>query len=140
MSVSYTHLATDAEVADAAQALRDAIDALVKRADKTELEAAINAAEDLREEDYTEESWMEMQEKLETAKEVMENPEATQTQADDAAKALNDAVDALTVDKTALEEAMKTAEEAIGKEYIYQHDHTWNDFLAAYEHAEDRCV
>ena len=32
---------------------------------------------------------------------------------------------------------MKTAEEAIGKEYIYQHDHTWNDFLAAYEHAED---
>ena len=130
-------LATDAEVADAAQALRDAIDALVKRADKTELEAAINAAEDLREEDYTEESWMEMQEKLETAKEVMENPEATQTQADDAAKALNDAVDALTVDKTALEEAMKTAEEAIGKEYIYQHDHTWNDFLAAYEHAED---
>lgn len=130
-------LATDAEVADAAQTLRDAIDALVKRADKTELEAAINAAEDLREEDYTEESWMEMQEKLETAKEVMENPEATQTQADDAAKALNDAVDALTVDKTALEEAMKTAEEAIGKEYIYQHDHTWNDFLAAYEHAED---
>ena len=130
-------LATDAEVADAAQALRDAIDALVKRADKTELEAAINAAEDLREEDYTEESWMEMQEKLETAKEVMENPEAIQTQADDAAKALNDAVDALTVDKTALEEAMKTAEEAIGKEYIYQHDHTWNDFLEAYEHAED---
>lgn len=130
-------LASDTEIADAAQALRDAIDALVKRADKTELEAAINAAEDLKEEDYTEESWTEMQEKLEAAKEVMDDPEAAQTQADDAAKALNDAVDALVVDKTALEEAMKTAEEAIGKEYIYQHDDTWEDFLAAYEHAED---
>ena len=100
-------LASDTEIADAAQALRDAIDALVKRADKTELEAAINAAEDLKEEDYTEESWTEMQEKLEAAKEVMDDPEAAQTQADDAAKALNDAVDALVVDKTALEEAMK---------------------------------
>ena len=130
-------LASDTEIADAAQALRDAIDALVKRADKTELEAAINAAEDLKEEDYTEESWTEMQEKLEAAKEVMDDPEAAQTQADDAAKALNDAVDALVVDKTALEEAMKTAEEAIGKEYIYQHDDTWDDFLTACKHAED---
>ena len=79
-------LVSDTEIADAAQALRDAIDALVKRADKTELEAAINAAEDLKEEDYTEESWTEMQEKLEAAKEVMDDPEAAQTQADDAAK------------------------------------------------------
>ena len=108
-----------------------------EEADKTALEAAVSEAEALNKEDYLTDSWEVMEEKLETAKAVLDNPLATDAEVADAAKALNDAVDALTVDKTALEEAMKTAEEAIGKEYIYQHDHTWNDFLAAYEHAED---
>lgn len=108
-----------------------------EEADKTALEAAVSEAEALNKEDYLTDSWEVMEEKLEAAKAVLDNPLATDAEVADAAKALNDAVDALTVDKTALEEAMKTAEEAIGKEYIYQHDHTWNDFLAAYEHAED---
>ena len=108
-----------------------------EEADKTALEAAVSEAEALNKEDYLTDSWEVMEEKLEAAKAVLDNPLATDAEVADAAKALNDAVDALTVDKTALEEAMKTAEEASGKEYIYEHDHTWNDFLAAYEHAED---
>ena len=77
--------------------------------DKEALNAAIAAAEALKESDYTADSWNAMQEQLAAAKEVAADTEATQDEVYAATEALNDAVNALvkaeepgTVDKTEL--------------------------------------
>ena len=64
-------------------------------ADKTQLNAAISAAEALNAEDYTEASWTAMQEALEAAQAVAADEEATQEAVDSAAQALNAAIGAL---------------------------------------------
>ena len=61
-------------------------------ADKTEMKKAIDEAGDLDPEDYTEDTWSEVEKALEDAKEVYDDPSATQKEADDAVKALKDAV------------------------------------------------
>ena len=63
--------------------------------DKSELEAAVDEAEALNEEDYTEETWTELAEALETANGIAADKNATQAQVDAAAKALNAAIEAL---------------------------------------------
>ncbi|MCM1044620.1 MAG: Ig-like domain-containing protein [Candidatus Gastranaerophilales bacterium] len=68
------------EVNDATQALKAARDALKLKpdaVDKAALKAAVDAAEELTEDVYTEESWAPFAEKLEAAKAVLENEEAT---------------------------------------------------------------
>ena len=64
-------------------------------ADKTQLNAAISAAEALNAEDYTEASWTAMQEALDAAHAVAADEEATQEAVDSAAQALNAAIGAL---------------------------------------------
>ena len=64
-------------------------------ADKTQLNAAISAAEALNAEDYTEASWTAMQEALEAARAVAADEEATQEAVDSAAQALNAAIGGL---------------------------------------------
>ena len=64
-------------------------------ADKTQLNAAISAAEALNAEDYTEASWTAMQEALKAAHAVAADEEATQEAVDSAAQALNAAIGAL---------------------------------------------
>lgn len=64
-------------------------------ADKTALEAAIAEAYELNPEDYTEESWADLQETLDNAIAVYDNEEATQEEVDRALTALQEAIDAL---------------------------------------------
>ena len=90
--------ATQAEVDAAKDALNSAISALEKKpgaADKTALQAAIAAAEALNEADYTETSWAKLADALEKANSVNGKSDATQSEVDAAAKALNDAIQAL---------------------------------------------
>ncbi len=86
--------------------------------DKTALNEAITDAKAVDTDLYTEDSVAAMQEALGKAEAVQKNDAATQTEVDDAAKALNDAVKALkkkddptpqTVDKSALEKAIADA-------------------------------
>lgn len=93
--------ATQAEVDAATAAIRSAIEALELKdttgdgVDTSELEKAIDLAEGLDEDKYTEDSFDDVEEALEEAKDVLENENATQEEVDAAAKKLNDAIAAL---------------------------------------------
>ncbi len=92
--------ATDQTTVDAAaKALTDAVAALVKaepeptKPDYAALNAAIEAAEALKSDDYTAESWAAVETALADAKDALTSD--SQDAVDAAAKALNDAMDAL---------------------------------------------
>lgn len=80
---------------------------VVPKLDVSALRAAIQKAEALVKDQYTEQSWAKVEEALVKAKELIDAGSlANQAAVDNAAKALNDAVDALeanTIDKTQLE-------------------------------------
>ncbi|UXR44696.1 lectin-like domain-containing protein [Staphylococcus simulans] len=90
------------EIEAATQALKDAQADLVAKADKTELEKAIDNAEGLTL-DPTDKEDKAVQDALDKAKAVQENPNATQTEVDAAKDALNKAIEA----KTAQDKADK---------------------------------
>jgi len=82
--------------ADAAEkALEDAMAALVQRADKTELQQAVNAAEALIRADYTGDSWAVLEAALAEASAVMADDDAVQATVDSAADTLLAAIRAL---------------------------------------------
>lgn len=84
----------------------------------TELNAAIDKTESLKESDYTATSWAFMQEKLAAAKEVAKNKNALQSTIDLAAAELNDAIDRLVkVDKTELQNKLNEAKAINTSEY-----------------------
>ena len=83
------------EVDQAAATLQNAVTALVKKTNKTALDKAIQTAESKQQSDYTADTWSSLESALKEAKEVSANEEATQDQADTAAKKLNDAISAL---------------------------------------------
>ena len=96
----------------AVMAVRDAIKALKEKpvVDKTELYLLTEPAERLKEEDFTPESFAPFKTVLETARNVQENPNATQAEVDTAVKDLKDAIEALQpaesrADKRALAQA-----------------------------------
>ncbi len=63
--------------------------------DKEALNNKIEDAESLTESDYTEETWAELEQALETAQAVADNQEATQEEVDNSLKALEAAIDGL---------------------------------------------
>ena len=75
----------------------DKFDITLKRtvADKTELQKAVDKADELNAEDYSADSWRNFQAALTAAQAVLDSEGATQTQVNDALTALNDARDAL---------------------------------------------
>lgn len=62
---------------------------------KSKLEELIKEAENLEEEDYTKESWNNLKEKLNLAKEVLAKDDVTQEEVDNAVKALSEAITGL---------------------------------------------
>lgn len=62
---------------------------------KSKLEELIKEAENLEEEDYTKESWDNLKEKLNLAKEVLDKDDVTQEEVDNAVKALSEAITGL---------------------------------------------
>ena len=87
--------ASQADVDEAADALRSAIDGLIERGDKTELNDLIAEAEALNEEDYTTDTWATLEDALEAARAVAEDEDAIQAEIDEAKAALEDAMDGL---------------------------------------------
>ena len=108
--------------------------------DKTDLNAAIEAAGKLNEADYTPESWKVFAAALNKANEVAKDDKASQDAVDEATKALNDAQKALkkaeqpvVVDKTKLEEAIQKAEGLKEKDYTAK---SWEAFVKALNDAK----
>ncbi|PTH25542.1 hypothetical protein BU590_11990, partial [Staphylococcus agnetis] len=101
------------EIKKATQALKDAQAGLVAKADKAELDKAINNAEGLTL-DPTDKEDKAVQDALDKAKAVLEDPNATQEAVDAAKDALNKAVEAKTAQDKA--DAVNAALEALKDE------------------------
>ena len=113
----------DDPAATQADALNAAIAALVEKpvVDKTELQTAVAdankfAASDENKEKYTEDSWKTLEEAITVAQAVLNKPEATQEEVNDALKALTDA-----------KENLKTKEPSVEKPGKAELEETVND-------------
>ena len=126
---------TQSEVDEATENLKNAMDALVERGDKTALNELIAEAEALDEEVYTSGTWAAFEEALEAAKAVAADADALQDAVDEAADALREALDALVErgDKTALNSLIAEADELAEEDYTTG---TWATFADALENAK----
>lgn len=98
--------ATEEEIATAIENLQATQENLTKKADKTELQAAIDSATELNKADYTADSWSALQEALETAQYILDNEnisEADQADVDTATIALLEAIENLEKAETPIE-------------------------------------
>ena len=114
--------ATQAQIDEAAKKLKAAIDAL--NVDKTKLQEQIKDAKTKQEADYSPETWNKFKNAEIKAKEINNQtaPLPKQSEIDAATKALQDAIKALAVDKTALQDAINRAKSRRKEEYTTQ---TW---------------
>ena len=114
--------ATQAQIDEAAKNLKAAINAL--NVDKTKLQEQVTIAETKQEADYSTKTWNEFKNAEIKAKEInnQTTPLPKQSEIDAATKALQDAIKALAVDKTALQNAINTANNKRKEEYTTQ---TW---------------
>ena len=99
--------ATAEEIADAIQAIEDAISNLVP--DKTALQNAIDTANALDEDDYTASTWDDLEDAVTAGTTVLNNPNATVDEITQATQDILDAINGLVPDKTALQNAIDTA-------------------------------
>jgi len=107
--------------------------------DKTALEKAIADAEKLEEAKYTADSWKKVADALADAKKVLADAKADQAAVDAAKEALDKAIKELkekpvSVDKSKLDEAVKTAEPAENKDKYTEE--TWTAYEKALEEAK----
>ena len=114
--------ATQAQIDEAAKNLKAAINAL--NVDKTKLQEQVTIAETKQEADYSTKTWNEFKNAEIKAKEInnQTTPLPKQSEIDAATKALQDAIKTLAVDKTALQNAINTANNKRKEEYTTQ---TW---------------
>ena len=114
--------ATQAQIDETAKKLKAAIDAL--NVDKTKLQEQIKDAKTKQEADYSPETWNKFKNAEIKAKEInnQTTPLPKQSEIDAATQALQDAIKALAVDKTALQKAINTANSKRKEEYTTQ---TW---------------
>ena len=114
--------ATQTQIDEAAKKLKAAIDAL--NVDKTKLQEQIAIAKTKQEADYSPKTWNDFKNAEIKAKEINDQtaPLPKQSEIDAATKALQDAIKALAVDKTALQDAINRANSRRKEEYTTQ---TW---------------
>ena len=132
--------ATQAQIDEAAKKLKAAIDAL--NVDKTKLQEQIKAAETKQEADYSPKTWNEFKKAEIKAKEInnQTTPLPKQSEIDAATKALQDAIKALAVDKTALQNAINTANSKRKEEYTTQTWKALEEALAAANPVNDEAT
>ena len=113
---------TQAQIDEAARKLKAAIDTL--NVDKTKLQEQLKDAETKQEANYSPKTWNDFKQAEIKAKEInnQTTPLPKQSEIDAATKALQDAIKALAVDKTALQNAINTANNKRKEEYTTQ---TW---------------
>ena len=114
--------ATQTQIDEAAKKLKEAIAAL--NVDKTKLQEQIKDAATKQDADYSPKTWNEFKNAEIKAKEInnQTTPLPKQSEIDAATQALQDAIKALAVDKTALQKAINTANSKRKEEYTTQ---TW---------------
>ena len=123
--------ATQEEVQEAEKALKDAIENLVLKADKTELGKLIEKAKGINSKDYTPETFKALNEAVSIAQKVYDNENATQKEVQEAEKTLKDAIENLVLkaNKTDLGELIKKAKGLNSKDYTPETFKTLNEAL-----------
>lgn len=86
------------QVNAAAQALTEAMEVLIARADTAELAALVDQAKDIEQGDYTEESWDALQNAIAAAEEAIDNPNLSQTDINGQELNLRNAMNGLAVE------------------------------------------
>nr|WP_078842778.1 ZmpA/ZmpB/ZmpC family metallo-endopeptidase [Streptococcus pneumoniae] len=119
------------EVNSETDKLKTAIDSL--NVDKTKLQEQVTIAETKKEADYSQKSWNEFKNAELKAKEINDQttPLSKQSEIDAATKALQDVIKALSVDKTALQNTINTANSKRKEEYTTETLKALEDVLAA---------
>ena len=111
--------AMEPEITEAVENLKEAIDNVRHQADKSTLATVIAKAESIDLSEYIEEGQDTFTAALESAKEIYDDPSATQEEVDAAADALNAAITALRkiANKDHLKELMETAQSIDASDY-----------------------
>lgn len=111
--------AMEPEITEAVENLKEAIDNVRHQADKSTLTTVIAKAESIDLSEYIEEGQDTFTAALESAKEIYDDPSATQEEVDAAADALNAAITALRkiANKDHLKELMETAQSIDASDY-----------------------
>ena len=111
--------AMEPEITEAVENLKEAIDNVRHQADKSTLATVIAKAESIDLSEYIEEGQDAFTAALESAKEIYDDPSATQEEVDAAADALNAAITALRkiANKDHLKELMETAQSIDASDY-----------------------
>ena len=86
-------LPKQSEIDEAAKALEDAIKALA--VDKTALQNVINSANSRRKEEYTTQTWKDLENTLAAANTIFNDSDATQSKVDETTKSLTEAIENL---------------------------------------------
>ncbi|CIZ66577.1 zinc metalloprotease ZmpB [Streptococcus pneumoniae] len=123
--------ATQVQIKDSIAKLKVAIVSL--NVDKTKLQEQLIVAEQKQEMDYSPNTWSEFKNAELQAKEInnQTTPLPKQSEIDAATKALQDAINALAVDKTALQNAINTANSKRKEEYTTETLKALEDVLVA---------
>ena len=131
--------ATQAEVDEAVQAVRKAIEQLqeVTKVDKTALEKLVEENQNRVASGYTAESWQVFRKALEAAQAVLADSNTTQAEVDEAIQAVNKAIEQLQevtkVDKTALKKLVEENQSRVASSYTAE---SWQVFRKALEAAQ----
>ena len=96
--------ATAEQIAQATQAILDAINSLSRNVDKDDLQELVNQANAIDQDDYTDATSEALQDAIDDAQLVLDNPNATDEDIQNAYEALEEAINNLIPDKTELEE------------------------------------
>ncbi len=106
--------ATAEQIAQATQAILDAINSLTRNIDKDALQDLVDEANAIDQDDYTDDTADDLQDAIDAAQAVLDDPDATDEEIRDAYEALEDAINNLKPDKTELENAINEGNDVLG--------------------------
>ncbi|MBE6836051.1 MAG: hypothetical protein E7515_07375 [Ruminococcaceae bacterium] len=102
------------QIAQATQAILDAINNLKREANKDTLQDLIDEAKQIDQDDYTDDTANDLQDAIDNAEDVINNPDATPEEIADAIEQLENAINNLKPDKSELEQAITDGNEILG--------------------------
>ena len=106
--------ATAEQIAQATQAILDALNSLKRDVDRDDLQDLVDEANAINQDDYTDETAQELQDAIDAAQAVLDDPDATDDEIQDAYEALENAINNLKPDKTELEKAINDGNGILG--------------------------
>jgi len=106
--------ATAEQIAQATQAILDAINSLSRNIDRDALQDLVDEANAIDQDDYTDDTAEDLQDAIDAAQAVLDDPNATDEEILNAYETLEDAINSLKPDKSELEQAISEGNDVLG--------------------------